>query len=77
VLDYHPKRSSAKALSSSQSSPHEKLPTLPIPTFSATDPDLDPTWTLEADVVIVGSGAGGGIMAHELGPLWQRCVDCM
>mmetsp|Transcript_19635 Transcript_19635/g.33047 ORF Transcript_19635/g.33047 Transcript_19635/m.33047 type:complete len:608 (+) Transcript_19635:266-2089(+) len=43
---------------------HAKLPALPIPTFSAAD--LDPTWHLDADVVIVGSGAGGGVMAHEL-----------
>ena len=57
--------STAKALSGAQSYIHEKLPPLPIPTFSASD--LDPTWQLDADVVIVGSGAGGGVMAHELG----------
>lgn len=40
---------------------------LPLPVFSPTE--IDPTWRLEADVVIVGSGAGGGVMAHELGQM--------
>ena len=65
LLGYHPQRSSAKALSGSQAYLHAKLPAVPIPAFSAAA--LDPTWRLDADVVIVGSGAGGGVMAHELG----------
>lgn len=30
------------------------------------DADHEPGWELQADVVIVGSGSGGGTLAHEL-----------
>lgn len=72
LLNYHPRRSTAKALAGgTQSYLHEKLPALPVPTFRAEE--LDPTWHLDADVVIVGSGAGGGVMAHELGNCAEMC----
>ena len=65
LLDYHPRRATAQALTGTQSYLHQKLPSVPVPTF--TSADMDPTWHLDADVVVVGSGAGGGVMAHELG----------
>lgn len=41
--------------------------TVPLSTTSYPDAPASLTpWVIEADVVIVGSGAGGGVMAAEL-----------
>ena len=42
-------------------------PTAPPPALTITRPDdADDTWTLSADTVVVGSGAGGGVVAARL-----------
>ena len=64
-LNYYPRRSSAKAISNDKLLLTNKLPKIPIPQYNSGE--FQPVWKLDADVVIVGSGAGGGVMAHELG----------